>query len=270
MIEITSDMYNGIEYNGSESKCGVTINGIRYILKRQKKFWNNVTCEHVASTVINVLGGNAHETALAVEDGELVVLCRDFTQYIGDFHTIRAVHTSSFDTDRHKREYYFDDVVYGLSKLKDCDVESVVKRFLEMYVYDTILGNTDRHQGNWGICYTPKGKVFSPIFDNGACLFPRSKYSDISCSWIKERIYVWPNSKIMFDRRERSSYVQVWKDKRLPEYAIDYANSLDISKAIDWIYSTDLTDVQKWFYSAIIWYRYNVIIKGKEVSRFYD
>jgi len=60
--------------------------------------------------------------------------------------------------------------------------------------FDTILGNTDRHQENWGLVFQPKENpgqfdiIFSPAFDNGSALdygvperrfeeFPSSDYA---------------------------------------------------------------------------------------------
>lgn len=43
-----------------------------------------------------------------------------------------------------------------------------------MFIIDSLIGNTDRHNGNWGILLdikTRKAK-FSPIYDCGSCLNP--------------------------------------------------------------------------------------------------
>lgn len=69
-----------------------------------------------------------------------------------------------------------------------------------------------------------KEHVLSPIFDNGACLFPRNHEFKIDEDWIYDRIYTFPNSKIMFcpkPMRERSSYIQVIGDGRIPSSILE-------------------------------------------------
>lgn len=260
-IIVRKDMFNDKVYNGSEPKVGVTVNGKDYILKRKKKDgWNNVRCEYIASHVINALGGNAHNTLLGLEGHDEVVLCEDFTQDGHSLKTIAELNESSVDTDISALDYFYSDIIYIINHLLKCDPSEFAKRFLEMYVFDTILGNPDRHMGNWGVY----NNSMAPIFDNGASLFPRANIDSLSIEWMEERIKVFPNSKIMFGtRRERSSYYDMWKSGLLPEYAIDYANSLDIAKALDYISSEPcLSNKEKQFYSTVVYNRYNCIIKG--------
>lgn len=260
IITIDKSMYNGISYNGSEPKAGVRLNGKNYILKRRKKDWNNVKCEYVASHVINILGGNAHNTLLAIENGDQVVLCEDFTQGAGCVKIMSELCESSIDTDVAEHDYFYGDILYMIEHLTKCDVKEFACRFLEMYVFDTILGNPDRHMGNWGIF----NNKMAPIFDNGASLFPRANMDLMSVEWMEEQIKVFPNSKIMFgSRRERSSYYEVWHSGLLPDYVVDYAKGLDITKAVDYIMTeNNLSNKEKHFYATVIYNRYNCIING--------
>ena len=133
-FKVTSDMYNNIGYNGTESKCGVTIDGENYLLKRQKKDWNNIVTEYVASNIIKELGGSVHETSIALENNRFVVLCKDFTDVYGKIKSMSSISESSIDTDASRHDYYFEDILYELSKLKECDLDNVEEGFLKMYV----------------------------------------------------------------------------------------------------------------------------------------
>ena len=46
------------------------------------------------------------------------------------------------------------------------------KSFGILFIIDSLIGNTDRHNGNWGFLVNKKtGQVtFSPIYDCGSCL----------------------------------------------------------------------------------------------------
>ena len=66
--------------------------------------------------------------------------------------------------------YSFQD----LQKLctKHTDFELFLENFVEIIVFDAIVGNTDRHTENWAfITDNTKEKIsFSPIYDSGSCL----------------------------------------------------------------------------------------------------
>ena len=60
-----------------------------------------------------------------------------------------------------------------------------------------------RHKGNWGYLATEKGYIFSPLFDNGGCLFPRlDSMLDDFCKnerKILEECLDKPTSKFAYD-----------------------------------------------------------------------
>lgn len=57
-----------------------------------------------------------------------------------------------------------------------------VDKFIDMMVFDALISNTDRHQGNFGLLVdskTNKPLSFAPIFDNGLGLFPYAMSDDL-------------------------------------------------------------------------------------------
>jgi len=72
-----------------------------------------------------------------------------------------------------------------------------------MFVVDTLIGNFDRHNGNWGILVDRKTNesIIAPIFDCGSTLFPRITEANINLALTNEeemnkRIFVFPVSAI--------------------------------------------------------------------------
>ena len=55
------------------------------------------------------------------------------------------------------------------------------EKFWDMFIIDSLIGNTDRHNGNWGFLLNKKtGKAeFSPIYDCGSCLNPMLEDEEI-------------------------------------------------------------------------------------------
>lgn len=57
-------------------------------------------------------------------------------------------HRSSYNPEIDKKEYTFQFI---LETLKAFKLEKHLDKFLEMLVFDALVGNSDRHQENWGI-----------------------------------------------------------------------------------------------------------------------
>jgi hypothetical protein len=248
---------NGRVYHGAESKFGITYNGKDYIVKMPYKGWKNVFSEHVGSRFINACGIVAHNTELATYHNETCVICEDFTGKLGELREFDSI-SSSFDTDKRAHDYFFSDVIYMLSKLRNINVEETTSAFMRMFLMDAILGNSDRHMGNWGLCKRNDKYKFAPVYDNAASLFPRANIEDISEEWMRERCYTFPNSKVMFgDERKRSNYIEVVRSGIIPKYILDFV--VDIDKA-----TVGLENKYRDFYRTIVWYRFNVIIKGDD------
>ena len=51
------------------------------------------------------------------------------------------------------------------------------KDFLNMLLFDFLIGNSDRHQSNWAVICSETGTRFSPLYDNGSSL----------CSYISDK-----------------------------------------------------------------------------------
>lgn len=262
---VTDSMYNDKDYNGSESKFGITVSGKDYIVKFQKKDWLNVYSEVIASNFIRAAGWKSHETYLAKYVNSDVAVCKDFTNEVGKLKSLSSLSSSSIDTDPVNHAYYFRDVIYELSKVHDLDIKEATHDFWMMYLFDTILGNTDRHAGNWGICFKDGVYKISPIYDNGATLFPRNHKFNIDDDWMRERIFVFPNSKIMFrNKREKSSYYDVWQSGMIPKNIREFAEDLDVvNSARQAIEGLGLSDLQQSYYVSIIYYRWLGIIKNE-------
>jgi hypothetical protein len=58
----------------------------------------------------------------------------------------------------------------------------------DMFLYDSLIGNTDRHQENWGLIFkSDKTSCLSPLFDNGTSLGHERFVEQIS-SWNAQKL----------------------------------------------------------------------------------
>ena len=177
MICIDDSMRNGISYDGKTIKFGITLDGKNYIVKTGKGDLS-VYCEYIASKFMRVIGVNSHSVALGLYKGDVVDVIFDFASNYGLYiHSYKDIHQSTEDTDMSNKEYTYKDVIHKIDKnlkLVGKDKEVAINQFWQMFICDAILGNRDRHQGNWGYLgktgYT-NYKV-APIYDNGGSLYP--------------------------------------------------------------------------------------------------
>ena len=53
------------------------------------------------------------------------------------------------------------------------DSDAIKTRFWDMFIVDALIGNWDRHNGNWGFLYNNSTDevVLAPVFDCGSSLY---------------------------------------------------------------------------------------------------
>ena len=83
-----------------------------------------------------------------------------------------------------------------------------------MFIVDALIGNFDRHGGNWGFIKRNNQYRIAPVYDNGSSLYPKlntdEKLETVLSSEdeIDQRIYKFPTSHIKVKNR-KSSYFEV-------------------------------------------------------------
>ena len=140
-----------------------------------------------------------------------------------------------------------------------------------MFAADALLGNFDRHNGNWGFLYDPAEKKSSiaPVFDCGSCLLPQANEEVMR--------------KVLTDPAERDMRIFRFPTSALKQRGrkINYYDFLlqaedeDCSQAVKRIYERVdmeqigafidevpyLTDLQRQFYKSYIAARLDLILR---------
>ncbi len=294
IIQITDDMRNDIVYEGTTRKFGITIDNVNYMVKFAKDEDLSVLCEYIASNFINKLGFACQQVSLGVYKGELVDIVYDFASNSGKYlHSFKDTKQSSENTDIGDKEYTYDDVLYLIDKhikLSAEDREKTKHQFWQMYICDAILGNRDRHWGNWGYLgedgrmdYIP-----APIYDNGASLFPgimnaiKNAQSDRK-QFFYDRVFVFPASLFKVagvDRTYRTNYYEIFSDLRMNKIfaeevqgikdRLDYKEVLGIiNNVVNSIEAEVDSDIKK-FWIEIVTLRYMCIVQRKDYDKAFD
>lgn len=186
MIDFTNAIEEFNSYKGSEKKKTLIYNNKKYLVKfpdpvREKNknisYINNAYSEYVGSNIFKMADFETQNTILGKYKyngkDKIVCACEDFTddnQILYEFENLAL----STNPDK-KIETEINDIMEVLEESKNLiNVESAREKFWDMFVIDSIIGNTDRHNGNWGFLLNKEtGKtIFSPIYDCGSCLNP--------------------------------------------------------------------------------------------------
>ena len=172
---VDDTMRNNKSYDGNTYKFGITFENDNYIVKTAKDNISSLYSEYIASNFIRGIGIPCQEVYLGYYKKCLVVIIKDFTTKGSVLRSYKSTSQSSEDTDITTKEYTYDDVLYLIgkhTKMSDKNKQKAKVRFWDMFIMDAILGNRDRHRGNWGYLKTKNDYEPSPLYDNGASLFP--------------------------------------------------------------------------------------------------
>ena len=272
-------------YRGSEKKKTLVYNNKRYLVKfpdpiREKNknisYINNAFSEYIGSNIFKIAGFETQNTILGtyVYNGKekIVCGCEDFTD--GN-HVLYEFENLALSANPNKKiETELSDImevleeIYNMTDIHIIFNDNIKEKFWEMFIIDSLIGNTDRHNGNWGILVNARSDraTFSPIYDCGSCLNPiledkqieklnetELKNLAINCySCLKEN-----GKKINY-----MTYIKSMKNEACNKAILRVFKRIDIDKINKLIDSIDcISNKRKEFYKKIIEIRYNIIIK---------
>lgn len=190
-IDFTScRLIPGRAYNGANGKkIAVEYNGTLYMLKfppsgRNKptelSYTNSCFSEHIASSIFNLLGVRAHETMLGTfkvgGKDKIICACKDFTADGKRFFDFCSIKNTILESDSNGIGTELEDILDTIGKQQYVSPDVLEKHFWDMFVADALLGNFDRHNGNWGFLFDEAAGEASlaPIYDCGSCLLPQA------------------------------------------------------------------------------------------------
>lgn len=173
-------------------------------------------------------------------------------------------------------------------KMSDNTKRDMLKHFWRMYILDAILGNRDRHRGNWGYIDTGNGYEPAPLYDKEGSLFPdverkMNEYRDVIGTqyeekFITERAEKFPASlfrvRIDENRTRRSNYYEeignINSGVQL-EVLNNVRKNVTLEKIVgmiqDIVSIEEIPDEYKRFYGLIVGTRYAHIMQRKSLER---
>ncbi len=281
MINFTNSKEIFNTYSGSEKKKKLIYENDKYLVKfpdpiRQKNksisYINNAFSEYIGSNIFSICGFDTQETLLGVYNyngkDKIVCACKDFlddNKILFEFEKLAL----SSNPDK-KIDTELTDIISVLNENSNLINSNIIKEnFYKMFIIDSLIGNTDRHNGNWGfILQEDKNEfTFSKIYDCGSCLNPllddeelklldevEIKNLAINCySCLKEN-----GKKINY-----MEYITSLKNEDCNKAIINIFNDIDINKINDFISNIEcISPIRKSFYKSIINIRYELLNKA--------
>ena len=285
MIDFTNCEINKFKYYGGKngSKICIVYNNQDYMLKfpslndndAEQTYANNCISEYVACKIIKSLGFKVQDTILGTYNlngnTKVVVACKDFTSLGVVLRQFAELKNSQIESSKNGYGTELEEVIQTIESQQICDVNYLKDFFWDMFIADTLVGNFDRHNGNWGFLINEglKEVEIAPNYDCASCLYPQLTDERIKKiiddeEEMNARVFVFPNSALKID------------DKKINYY--DFISSLDnvdCNKALLRVFprinlnvineiidnTLYISDIRKEFYKKIIKMRYDLLLK---------
>jgi hypothetical protein len=154
-----------------------------YIVKYPDK---NGLIETFTELLINQLGSacgfDMAHSGVASLDGETVFVTRSFLavdehlvhgSFLIEDHFKAKGELDNIHRSKEQAFYSVDFVVRTIEEYCGADGQTVIEKFVEMLLFDALVGTNDRHPQNWGVIRaskTPGGYRLAPIFDTARAL----------------------------------------------------------------------------------------------------
>ena len=189
MIDFTGLPVKNKTYTGANGgKICVVYEGESYMLKfpappsrnKSMSYTNGCASEYIGCHIFESIGIPVQKTLLGTytRNGKekVVVACRDFTStgiVLQDFASLK---NTIIDSEHNGYGTELSDIMCAIEEQTAVNPYELKEWFWSIFIVDALIGNWDRHNGNWGFLYhTETDQVeIAPVYDCGSCLFPQA------------------------------------------------------------------------------------------------
>lgn len=271
-------------YGGANgNKMSIVIDNELYMLKlpahanknMNMSYGNSCVSEYLGSHIFNMLGIDAQDTILGEYEYKGVkrvsVACKDFERNGFILKDFASVKNQIIDSKSNGYGTDILDVLETIEKQYLMDPVKLSEFFWDMFVVDALIGNWDRHNGNWGFLYnqeTDEIKI-APVFDCGSCLFPQMDEELLKKvindkTQLDARVFDFPTSALLCNGKRINYYNFIHEHKyKECDKAIDrLKEKIDLNKINILINDIPcITELHKEFLKKIISRRFEELLK---------
>lgn len=275
MIDFTDAKRLNKGYGGANgSKISIRYDDARWMLKFPSvaiknpnvSYSNSCVSEYIGSHVFQSVGIPTQDTLLGTYEKngkkKLVVACRDFVEPGYTLQDFASLKNQSIDSDRKGYGTELSDILFTFEDQEAMDPDTLLRRFWDMFIVDALIGNWDRHNGNWGLLYNDRTDQLklAPVFDCGSSLYPQvdemmKKKILSNKEEINLRIFSRPTSAITIGGKRINYYnfissLQNQDCNESLEYVMQNIDMKKINEIVD--DTEELGDLDKHFYMTMM------------------
>ncbi|MDC7291131.1 HipA domain-containing protein [Blautia schinkii] len=226
MLDFTNMQKKNKAYAGANgSKISVVHEGEQYMLKfppfpkknKDMSYSNSCFSEYLGCQIFESIGIPVQKTLLGTYTvngkQKIVVACGDFTKpgiVLQDFASMK---NQIIDSARNGYGTELSDILDTFDQQTAVDGATLTKHFWDMFIVDALIGNWDRHNGNWGFLYNTFDDTMelAPVYDCGSSLYPQADETIMKNVLSNEqelefRVFEIPTSAIMLNGKKIKYY----------------------------------------------------------------
>ena len=294
IIDFTNAPDGFRDYGGSDSKLSKIYNGEYYMIKyadeRIKKTEidtsesNSIFSEYISSHIAQSMQLPCHDTKLGLINDEPVVACKDFVPNGYRLQEFDWFMRTVYRKNEIGRVPSYDQVYGTINQSRLSSIaDAAIARYWNTFILDSLIGNFDRHKGNWGYLTNEKtGELrLAPIYDCGSSLYPalaERGFEKIlnNKEELLKRIYDFPKAALCkngnMKNMDKFGYYEMLSsgtDKNCTQALYRMAPKIDLNRINKIIDDTPfINNSRKNFYKEMIGYRKELIIdKALEICK---
>lgn len=275
MIDFTNLPHRQKCYAGANgSKLSVIYEGEQYMLKfpalpmknNEMSYTNGCFSEYIGCHIFDIVGIPVQKTLLGtyIKNGKekIVVACKDFTSVGVTLQDFASLKNTIIDSEHNGYGTELSDIEKTIEEQTAIDPKELREWFWDVFIVDALIGNWDRHNGNWGFLYnaeSDKMKI-APIYDCGSCLYPLAD-ADIMEAVLRDkserdvRIFNIPLSGIKINDKKINyfSFISSLENDGCNVALKRIVPRIDMRKIYDMIDNTPyISDLQRTFYKTML------------------
>ena len=275
MIDFTSAKVKNKAYAGANgSKISVIYNNEQYMLKfpplptinKEMSDTNSCISEYIGCKIFDSVGIPVQETVIGTYTSngreKIVVACKDFTSPGITLQDFASLKNRIIDSERNGYGTELNDILSTIDEQTSMDSDVIKTRFWDMFIVDALIGNWDRHNGNWGFLYNNSTDevVLAPVFDCGSSLYPQADDELMTRilnnkNEFNHRIFDIPLSAITYNGKKINyfNFLSEGKFEDCNTALKRILSRIDMKKIYEIIDGTPtVTDIQNEFYKTML------------------
>lgn len=285
-IDFTGLPQKNKSYGGANgSKLCVVYDNEDYMLKfpsastknDEMSYANGCISEYIGCHIFESVGIDVQKTLLGkyrISDSKekIVVACKDFTKpgtVLADFASLK---NKIIDSPRGGYGTELSDVQNTIENQTSIDPVELNTHFWNVFIVDALIGNWDRHNGNWGFLYDQVNDkmTLAPIYDCGSSLYPQADEKIMRTvlenrDELNLRIYSIPTSALMINgkRIRYFDYINSLENKDCNDALKRIFPKINLEKIKSIVNETPyITELHKNFINTMLENRYDIILKA--------